>query len=91
MNANKPQPAANDPKAQRLQVNNNKDLDVDPKKEEGSFFGSFFSAAAKKSDKQAKKNVMEAPPPVIRPQTALSERETMETEVISKFGVPRSI
>lgn len=81
LNANKPQPPANDPKAQRLQVNNNKDLDVDAKKEEPSFFGSFFSAA-KKGDKQAKKPSMEAPPPVIRPQTALNERETMETEVI---------
>ncbi len=27
---------------------------------------------------------MEQPPSVIRPQTALSEREQMETEVISK-------
>jgi dynamin 1-like protein len=70
-----------------LQVNNNKDLDVDPKKDEQSFFGSFFSAAAKKSDKQAKKNPMEAPPPVIKPQTALSERETMETEVISELQI----
>ena len=26
---------------------------------------------------------MEAPPPIIRPQSALNERETMETEVIS--------
>lgn len=28
---------------------------------------------------------MEQPPPVIRPQAALSERETMETEVISEL------
>lgn len=28
---------------------------------------------------------MEAPPPVIRPQTALTEREVMETEVISEL------
>lgn len=83
ISASKPQPSANDPKSQRLQVNNNKDLDVDPKKEEPSFFGSFFSAA-KKGDKQPKKNVMDAPPPVIKPQTALNERETMETEVISE-------
>jgi len=80
LNASKPPPAANDPKAQRLQVNNNKDLDVDVKKEEPSFFGSFFSASAKGA--KQKKPMMEAPPQVIRPQSALSERETMETEVI---------
>ena len=28
---------------------------------------------------------MDQPPPVIRPQAALNERETMETEVISTF------
>lgn len=27
---------------------------------------------------------MDQPPPIIRPQAALSERETMETEVISE-------
>lgn len=86
LNANKPQPAPNDPKSQRLQINNNKDLDVDPKKEEQSLFGSFFSAAKKSEKQQKKAAVMEAPPPVIRPQTSLSERETMETEVISKPG-----
>ncbi|KAK7434427.1 vacuolar protein sorting-associated protein 1 [Stygiomarasmius scandens] len=66
----------------------NKDLDVEAKKEEPSFFGSFFSSA---KNGQTVKNtgpggtpapVMEAPPAVIKPQTALSERETMETEVI---------
>ncbi|KAF8061605.1 P-loop containing nucleoside triphosphate hydrolase protein [Lyophyllum atratum] len=80
INAAKPPPPANDPKNTRAQVNNNKDLDVDAKKEEPSFFGSFFSAktgAAKK-----KGGVMEAPPAIIRPQAALSDRETMETEVI---------
>ena len=37
-----------DPKTGKLapgQINNSKDLDVEPKKEEQSFFGSFFSAA----------------------------------------------
>jgi dynamin 1-like protein len=74
-------PPANDPKNARAQINNNKDLDVDPKKEDQGFFGSFF---ATKGVAQKKKGgpVMEAPPPVIRPQAALSERETMETEVI---------
>lgn len=84
INASKPQqPSSSDSK--RLQVNNNKDLDVDPKEKESSFFGSFFSAAKKNEKQTAKKTSMEAPPQVIRPQTALSERETMETEVISEF------
>ncbi len=78
LNANKPQPS-NDPKNPRAQVNNNKDLDVD-KKEEPSFFGSFF---ASKGTSKKKGGVMDAPPPIIRPQSALNERETMETEVIS--------
>jgi dynamin 1-like protein len=44
VNSAKPPQAAPDPKSGRLApgaVNNNKDLDVDMKKEEG-FFGSFF-------------------------------------------------
>ncbi|KAF8638794.1 hypothetical protein AX17_001853 [Amanita inopinata Kibby_2008] len=79
LNANKPPPPANDPKSSRAQINNNKDLDVD-KKEEPSFFGSFFSS--KSVAKKKGVSTMEAPPAVIRPQSALSERETMETEVI---------
>jgi hypothetical protein len=61
MNANKPPPVA-DPKAGKLapgQVNNNKDLDVDPKKEEASFFGSFFSSS-KGTQKKKGGPVMEA-------------------------------
>ncbi|KAF6764744.1 Dynamin central region-domain-containing protein [Ephemerocybe angulata] len=75
--AAKPQPGPTDPK--RSALNNNKDLDVDPKKEDG-FFSSFFA----KGQQNKKKGVaaMDAPPPIIRPQNALSERETMETEVI---------
>jgi hypothetical protein len=42
LNANKPQPPPNDPKKA---LNNNKDLDVDIKKEDQSFFGSFFAKA----------------------------------------------
>lgn len=48
LNANKPPPAAVDPKSGKLapgQINNNKDLDVEFKKDEPSFFGSFFSSA----------------------------------------------
>jgi len=90
LNANKPQaqPADGgrsvDPKTGKLlpgAVNNNKDLDVDLKREEPGFFGSFF--VKNKPQAGAKKGpIMEAPPAVIRPQAALNERETMETEVI---------
>ncbi|KIJ69655.1 hypothetical protein HYDPIDRAFT_106305 [Hydnomerulius pinastri MD-312] len=84
LNASKPPPPAPDPKSGKLapgQINGGRDLDVDPKKEEPSFFGSFFSTAKKGQPKKAGP-VMESPPPIIRPQSALSERETMETEVI---------
>jgi vacuolar protein sorting-associated protein 1 len=52
LNANKPQPQPNDPKKT---INNNKDLDVEIKKEEPSFFGSFFQKA--KGAPAAKKGV----------------------------------
>ncbi|OCH85222.1 hypothetical protein OBBRIDRAFT_798395 [Obba rivulosa] len=83
LNASKPPPSAVDPKSGKLapgQINNNKDLDVDPRKEEQSFFGSFFSAT-KNAPKKKGAAIME-PPPVIKPQAALNERETIETEVI---------
>ncbi|TFK46017.1 hypothetical protein OE88DRAFT_1668428 [Heliocybe sulcata] len=84
LNANKPPPPQADPKSGKLgpgQINNNRDLDVESKKEEPSFFGSFF---ANKNQTVKKKGgaAMEAPPPVIRPQSALNDREVMETEVI---------
>ncbi|KIK03826.1 hypothetical protein K443DRAFT_676483 [Laccaria amethystina LaAM-08-1] len=82
LNAAKPPPAANDPKAARARLNNDKDLDVDAKKEEPSFFGSFFAAKTGTATKKKGAAVMEAPPPMIKPQSALNERETMETEVI---------
>jgi dynamin 1-like protein len=72
-----------DGKNPRASVNNNKDLDVDMKKEEPSFFGSFF--APKKDAKRKGAAGMETPPS-IRPQNALNERETMETEVISTLS-----
>ncbi|TFK43015.1 Dynamin central region-domain-containing protein [Crucibulum laeve] len=82
LNAAKPPPPANDPKAARAAaVNNNKDLDVEAKKEEPSFFGSFFAAKSQATKKKAGP-IMEAPPQIIRPQSSLNERETMETEVI---------
>ncbi|KAF9244232.1 Dynamin central region-domain-containing protein [Melanogaster broomeanus] len=84
LSANKPPPAAPDPKSGKLapgQINGGRDLDVDLKKDEPSFFGSFFSTAKKGQPKKSGP-VMESPPAIIRPQSALSERETMETEVI---------
>ncbi|PSR72641.1 hypothetical protein PHLCEN_2v11488 [Hermanssonia centrifuga] len=78
MNANKP-PAPAETKGAKL--NNGRDLDVDSKKEEPSFFGSFFSAA-KNAPKKKGAAIMDSPPPIIRPQAALNDRETMETEVI---------
>ena len=55
LNANKP--ATPEPKGGKVtaaQLNNNKDLEVDLKKEEPSFFGSFFSSA-KSQQQKAKK------------------------------------
>ncbi|CAG7846064.1 Vacuolar protein sorting-associated protein 1 [Serendipita indica DSM 11827] len=82
LNANKPAQSVPDPKTGKLapgQINNNKDLEVDMKQESG-FFGSFFPKQAAQQKKKAAS--MEPPPAVIRPQAALNERETMETEVI---------
>ncbi|KAI0736807.1 Dynamin central region-domain-containing protein [Fomitopsis betulina] len=81
LNANKPQQTV-DPKTKLApgQVNNNKDLDVDIRQQDNSFFGSFFTAKNQPRKKGAA--AMDAPPAVIRPQAQLNERETMETEVI---------
>lgn len=76
-----PPPGPVDPKARQSAINNNKDLDVEVKRDE-SFFGSFFARTAGGSKKKGVA-AMEAPPPSIRPQAALSDRESMETEVIS--------
>ncbi|KAF8955446.1 Dynamin central region-domain-containing protein [Flammula alnicola] len=79
LTAGKPPTPASDPKNPRSAINNNKDLDVDVR-QEPSFFGSFFTP--KSGPKKKGVAAMEAPPPNIRPQNALNERETMETEVI---------
>ncbi|KAI0694150.1 Dynamin central region-domain-containing protein [Cerioporus squamosus] len=78
LNANKPQQQHDPKKVSAATLNNNRDLEVDSK-EEQSFFGSFF---AKNQPKKKGVAAMEAPPQVIKPQAALNERETMETEVI---------
>jgi hypothetical protein len=55
LNANKPAtPEPKPGKVSAAQLNNNKDLEVDFKKEEPSFFGSFFSSA-KSQQQKAKK------------------------------------
>nr|XP_031863051.1 uncharacterized protein CI109_001529 [Kwoniella shandongensis]KAA5530123.1 hypothetical protein CI109_001529 [Kwoniella shandongensis] len=80
INANKPPEKPVDPKKMPVNaLNNGKDLDADFKKDEQSFFGSFFA-----KDKQPKKRTvaMEAPPAVIKPVASLNEREIMETDVI---------
>ena len=46
LNANKPTlPELKQGKVTSAQLNNNKDLEVDMKREEQSFFGSFFCSA----------------------------------------------
>ena len=47
----------------------------------GGFFGSFFASKNKK-----KMAAMEAPPPILKASGTLSERESMEVEVISKLN-----
>jgi hypothetical protein len=55
LNANKPAtPEPKPGKVSSAQLNNNKDLEVDLKKEEPSFFGSFFSSS-KAQQQKAKK------------------------------------
>ncbi|KAH0830308.1 hypothetical protein J3R83DRAFT_1677 [Lanmaoa asiatica] len=63
LNVNKPPPPAPDPKSGKLvpgQINGGRDLDVDPKKDEPSFFGSFFSTARKGQPKKALGPLMES-------------------------------
>ena len=61
LNANKPNTL--EPKPGKLtpaQLNNNKDLEVDMKKEEPSFFGSFFSSSKSQQQKAKGPQKMEA-------------------------------
>ncbi|KIO30254.1 hypothetical protein M407DRAFT_14383 [Tulasnella calospora MUT 4182] len=76
-------------------LNAGRDLGVDPpQREENRFFGSFFQS--KKVTGAAKRlsgtgigqapnpalAIMDQPPPTIRPQSAFTDREKLETEVI---------
>jgi dynamin 1-like protein len=67
----KPLPAA-------LQKDTPTSQSLDNMPNEGGFFGSFFATKNKKKLAQ-----MEPPPPVLKASGTLSERETIETEVIS--------
>jgi dynamin 1-like protein len=62
-------------------LNNGKDLGVDLPQEQG-FFGSFFKSEAKTQAAKSKARMMEAPPPVLKASGTLSDRESMEVEVI---------
>lgn len=77
--AAKAQPVAAQKNQQML--NNGKDLDVSMPQEQG-FFGSFFKSEAKTQAAKKKMSAMEAPPPVLKASGTLSERESMEVEVI---------
>ena len=65
------------PPGQQKDPTNTQALDNVPGNE-GGFFGSFFAAKNKK-----KLAAMEPPPSVLKASGTLSERETVETEVIS--------
>ncbi|KAK0530531.1 vacuolar protein sorting-associated protein 1 [Tilletia horrida] len=73
-----PQQAPSQKQIQANAVNNDKDLDVTLKDNQG-FFGSFFT---NKQAQKAKKGSMEPPPPSLKASGVLTDREAMETEVI---------
>jgi hypothetical protein len=60
LNANKPPATTEKGKIGSGQVNNNKDLDVDPKREEPGFFGSFWSQKTAGKQKKVGAATMEA-------------------------------
>jgi dynamin 1-like protein len=91
INAARP-PTPPEPKTGKLapgQINNNRDLDVEAKKEDPGFFASFFpsksksSAAPKSTEVATSASTMEAPPAILRSSAAFNPRETRETEIIS--------
>jgi hypothetical protein len=86
LNANKP--ATPEPKAggkpTSAQLNNNKDLEVDLKKEEPSFFGSFFSSS-KTQQQKAKKG-----PQPMEAVLAFSHMLMARGLSVSKCSHPRS-
>ncbi|KAJ6559543.1 Dynamin central region-domain-containing protein [Mycena capillaripes] len=95
INAARPQTPP-DTKAGKLapgQINNDRDLDVEAKKEDSGFFSSFFpnrskggntgSTVSKQSGSGALPTAtMEAPPAILRPQSVLNTRERKDIDVI---------
>lgn len=74
----KPQVAVDPKSGKPLPPSQQPQQSSSPKPEENNgFFGGFFSSKNKK-----RLQSMEAPPPVLRATGAMTERETMETEVI---------
>ncbi|KAF8974103.1 vacuolar protein sorting-associated protein 1 [Entomortierella lignicola] len=71
--AKTPQPV--DPKSRSSAIAN-LPPSLEPEPTNNGFFGSFFSGKKKRS------TVIEAPPPILRANGTLSEREQIETEVI---------
>lgn len=80
---NPPQPPHDPKKPNPHAINNDKDLDVNLKNEQG-FFGSFFqkNPGANNPAVKAKKALMEAPPPSLKASGQFSQREQLETEVV---------
>ena len=60
LNANKPPPTTEKGKLPPGQINNNKDLDVEARKEEPGFFGSFWNQKAAGKTKKVGAASMEA-------------------------------
>ncbi|PWN23831.1 putative VPS1-member of the dynamin family of GTPase [Microstroma glucosiphilum] len=76
-----PEKPPTDARRKELAINNDKDLDVTVKNEQG-FFGSFFSGSKQQQQNKARQALMESPPTSLRASGQLTDRETMEVEVI---------
>ncbi|RUP45173.1 Dynamin central region-domain-containing protein, partial [Jimgerdemannia flammicorona] len=90
INASKAQPQVDPKNSKNLQQMSQANLSsssVDSDPGASGFFGSFFSAGTKQQQKK-KGGVMDPvlPPQVLKATGNLSEREHVETEVISKFS-----
>lgn len=77
--ASQPAPPS-DPKRHPHAINNEKDLDVNISNQ--GFFGSFFSGGKASAKERAKHASMEPPPPSLKASGQLTDRESMEVEVI---------
>jgi replication fork clamp-binding protein CrfC len=77
-----PPPAApHDPKKPHPNaLNNERDLDVNIKDQ--GFFGSFFAGGKATAKERQKHATMESPPPSLKASGQLTDRESMEVEVI---------